>query len=62
MSADHLFYIIYDEFSISICTQFDEVIDAVTGGAFIYGYTDDEAMAYEMMKDCFNKVELENNN
>lgn len=62
MSADHWYYIIYDEFSISICTHLDEVIDAITGGALLYGYTDDETMAYEMMKECFNKVELEKNN
>ncbi|MBP1153234.1 MULTISPECIES: hypothetical protein [unclassified Paenibacillus] len=62
MTADHWYYIIYDEFSISICTQLDEVIDAVTAGALLYGYTDNEPNAYELMTECFHKVELEKNN
>ncbi|WP_281883230.1 hypothetical protein [Paenibacillus sp. YYML68] len=51
------YYIIYDEFSISICTVLDDVCDAIAGGAQLYGYTDDEAMAQLLLKECFQIVE-----
>lgn len=51
------FYIVYDEFSISICTLMDDVCEAIAGGALLYGYTDNEAMAQILLNECFQIVE-----
>lgn len=56
MSPDKRYYVIYDEYLISICTFFDDVCDAVTRGSFIYGYTDDEETAHQMMNECFIRI------
>jgi hypothetical protein len=57
---NHRYYIIYDEFSISICTMFDDVCDALASGAVLYGYTDNEEMAQSMMSECFLGLEQRN--
>jgi len=54
------YYIVYDEFSISICTLLDDVLDAMAVGALLYGYTDDEEMAQSLLKECFQIVEKNN--
>ncbi|MEK8133094.1 hypothetical protein WMW72_35045 [Paenibacillus filicis] len=54
------YYIVYDEFSISICTLLDDVFDAISTGALLYGYTDNETMAQEMLNECFQLVEKKN--
>lgn len=59
MPAD-TYYIVFDEFSISICTSMDDVCEAIAGGALLYGFTDNEAMAQILLKECFQIVE-ENN-
>jgi hypothetical protein len=51
------YYIVYDEFSISICTLLDDVFEAISAGALLYGYTDNEQMAQEMLNECFHRVE-----
>ncbi|WP_159885297.1 hypothetical protein [Paenibacillus puerhi] len=51
------YYIVYDEFSISICTLLDDVCDAISAGALLYGYTDNETMARLMLNECFQIVE-----
>lgn len=60
MSLCNRYYIIYDEYSITICTHLDDVCDAIALGATIYGYTDDENMAHALMNECFNMID--NNN
>ncbi|MCZ8523387.1 MULTISPECIES: hypothetical protein [Paenibacillus] len=59
MPAESCYYIIYDDFSISICTMLDEVCDAVAGGALLYGYTDNEDMAQLLLNECFHVVQKE---
>ena len=60
MPVNDCYYIIYDEFSISICTMIDEVCDAVAGGALLYGYTDNEQMALQLLNECYRTVEKNN--
>lgn len=62
MPANSCYYIIYDEYSISICTMLDDVCDAIAGGSLLYGYTDSEEMAHLLLNECFFRVEREKNN
>lgn len=57
MPFNSRYYVIYDEFSISICTVLDDVFDALAGGSSLYGYTDDEEIAQGMLAECFNGLE-----
>lgn len=57
MPLNSRYYVIYDEFSISICTVLDDVFDALAGGSSLYGYTDDEEIAQSMLAECFNGLE-----
>ncbi|TVY09269.1 hypothetical protein [Paenibacillus cremeus] len=60
MQPTNFYYIIYDEYSISICTIFDDVCDAIAGGAALYGYTDNEEIAHNLMSECFLGLEQGN--
>ncbi|UUZ82557.1 hypothetical protein LJK88_00115 [Paenibacillus sp. P26] len=57
MQSNSQYYVIYDEYSISICTVLDDVFDALAGGSTLYGYTDDEEIAQLMLNECFNVIE-----
>jgi len=60
MPPTNRYYIIYDEYSISICTMFDDICDALANGSVLFGYTDCEDMAHSMMGECFLALEKRN--
>jgi hypothetical protein len=57
MQLNSHYYVVYDEFSISICTVLDDVFEALAGGSILYGYTDDEQLAQILMTECFHILE-----
>lgn len=57
MQSNSSYYVIYDEYSISICTVLDDVFDSLAGGATLYGYTDNEEIAQTMLTECFHVLE-----
>ncbi|MDQ1911206.1 hypothetical protein RAC89_12190 [Paenibacillus sp. GD4] len=57
MPLNSRYYVVYDEFTISICTLLEEVFEALAGGSNLYGYTDDEQLAQLLMTECFHILE-----
>jgi hypothetical protein len=60
MSENSRFYVVYDEFLITICSILDDVCEELADGGTIYGYTDDEEMAQRMMLECFQSLAAKN--
>jgi hypothetical protein len=60
MSKTSRFYVVYDEFMITICSVLDDVCEELAEGGTIYGYADTEEMAHCMMRECFDALEIQN--
>ncbi|MDF2961298.1 MAG: hypothetical protein K0S39_3033 [Paenibacillus sp.] len=48
------FYIIYNELTISICSELDDVCEELALGGALYGFAEDEELAHSMMRECFH--------
>jgi hypothetical protein len=59
MSVNGRFYVVYDEFMITICSVLDDVCEELAGGGTIYGYADNEEMAHSLMRECFEALAAE---
>lgn len=57
---DNRFYIIYDEFSISICSVLDDVCEELASGGILYGFADNEELAQMMLVECFHYLSAKN--
>jgi hypothetical protein len=56
MSETSRFYVVYDEFIVTICSDLDDVFEELAGGGTIYGYADNEEMAQALMRQCFEAL------
>ncbi|NOU94973.1 hypothetical protein GC093_17345 [Paenibacillus sp. LMG 31456] len=54
------FYIIYNELSITICSELDDVCEELAQGGMLYSYADDEELAHSMMMECFHFLTSKN--
>ncbi|NHN35221.1 hypothetical protein [Paenibacillus agricola] len=61
MSENSRFYVVYDEYLITICSRLDDVFDELAEGGTIYGYTDNEEVAQSMLRECFQELATRNN-
>ncbi|PZE19423.1 hypothetical protein CBW46_018860 [Paenibacillus xerothermodurans] len=50
------FYIVYDEFTITVCSCLDDAVEELALGSKLYGFTDDENMAQKLLRECFHFV------
>ncbi|MCU6793062.1 hypothetical protein D3C73_1395610 [compost metagenome] len=54
------FYVVYNDFTITICSVFDDVCEELAVGGTIYGYTDNEDVAHSMMMECYQHLSTNN--
>ncbi|WP_248929347.1 hypothetical protein [Paenibacillus hamazuiensis] len=57
-SINTTFYVIYDELSIVIVSDFNEACEYMAEGARIYGYASDEDSARTLMAECFQQMNM----
>jgi tRNA G46 methylase TrmB len=60
MTENSWFYVIYDDYLITICSRLDDVFDELAEGGTIFGYTDNEEMAQSMLRECFHELAARN--
>ncbi|WP_246079551.1 hypothetical protein [Paenibacillus piri] len=54
------YYIIYNELSITICYEMDDVCEELAQGGTLYGYADTEELAHSMLMECFHFLTSKN--
>jgi hypothetical protein len=65
MRCDSLFengryYIIYNELSITICSEMDDVCEELAHGGTLYGYADNEELSHSLLMECFHFLTSKN--
>lgn len=58
MLQNSRFYVVYDEYLITICSTLDDVFEELAEGSTIYGYTDNEEVAQNMLLECYHELAL----